>query len=213
MSCAICEKRRPRRYCPGVRGEICPVCCGTEREVTVRCPSDCEYLIEARKHERSATPLNRETLPHQDIPLSEEFLGEHADLIASLCIALRREAARSDAVDSDAREAIESLIQTYRTLQSGLLYAKLPANPLAANLHRVMHAAGLEYQSEERERMGISKTRDADILRVLVFLDVLAIDRNNGRKFGRAFLDTLPQFHPEDDTAGSEVSGSSLILP
>ena len=44
MNCAICETRRPRRYCPGVRGEICAICCGTAREVTVDCPLDCPYL-------------------------------------------------------------------------------------------------------------------------------------------------------------------------
>ena len=52
MPCAICQIRRPRRFCPGVRGDICSLCCGTEREVTVNCPLDCEYLQEARKHEK-----------------------------------------------------------------------------------------------------------------------------------------------------------------
>src|SRR5580704_15160881 len=111
MPCAICEKRRPRRYCPGVRGEICPVCCGTEREVTVHCPSDCEYLVEARKHERRGI-LDPATIPHRDIPVTEEFLEANADLISALSIALTAEAARSGAVDSDAREALASLIQT-----------------------------------------------------------------------------------------------------
>ncbi len=83
MLCAICQKRRPRRYCPGVRGDICAVCCGTEREVTVRCPSDCEFLMEARKHERTEG-LDPATIPHRDITISEEFLEEHSDLISML---------------------------------------------------------------------------------------------------------------------------------
>ena len=53
MACAICETRRPRRFCPGVRGDICSICCGTEREVTVDCPLDCEYLQEARRHDKA----------------------------------------------------------------------------------------------------------------------------------------------------------------
>src|SRR5579863_6469942 len=135
MSCAICQKRRPRRYCPGVRGEICPVCCGTEREVTVRCPADCEYLVEARKHERTAG-LEPAAIPHRDLGISEEFLEENTGLIAELSGALTGEADRSGAVDSDAREALATLIQTYRTLQSGVIYESLPSNPLAADLHR-----------------------------------------------------------------------------
>ena len=54
--CAICHTRRPRRYCPGVRGHICPVCCGTERENTVSCPLDCPYLREARVREKERIP-------------------------------------------------------------------------------------------------------------------------------------------------------------
>ena len=42
--------RRPKRFCPGVRGDICTICCGTEREITVDCPLDCVYLREAHQH-------------------------------------------------------------------------------------------------------------------------------------------------------------------
>ena len=57
------------------------------------------------------------------------------------------------------------------------------------------------------------KTRDADILGVLVFLDVLAVDRNNGRKCGRAFLDALLRFQLAEESAGVEETASPLILP
>jgi hypothetical protein len=212
MLCAICQKRRPRRYCPGVRGDICAVCCGTEREVTVRCPLDCEFLMEARKHERTEG-LDPATIPHRDITISEEFLEEHSDLIAGLSGALTGEASRNGAVDSDAREALARLIQSYRALQSGVIYENLPANPLAADMHRAMQAAASRFLAEERRGLGMSKTRDSDILRSLVFLDVLSMDRNNGRKYGRSFLDALLKFQPADARADREESGSSLILP
>jgi hypothetical protein len=212
MLCAICQKRRPRRYCPGVRGEICAVCCGTEREVTVRCPSDCEFLMEARKHERTEG-LDPATIPHRDIPISEEFLEEHSDLISKLGAALTGGAAHSEVVDLDAREALTALIQSYRTLQSGVIYESLPANPLAADLYGAVQSAAAQFLAEERRALGMAKTRDADILRALVFLDVLSIDRNNGRKYGRSFLDALQGFQPAETSAGGEERGSSLILP
>src|ERR1035441_6424798 len=53
MQCSICQTRRSRRFCPGVRGEICSLCCGEEREVTVDCPLDCEFLREGRRHEKA----------------------------------------------------------------------------------------------------------------------------------------------------------------
>jgi hypothetical protein len=211
MLCAICEKRRPRRYCPGVRGEICPQCCGTEREVTVRCPSDCPYLMEARKHEQTVG-LDADKIPHRDIPLSHEFLEDHEALIAFLSLALVEEAERIHAVDSDAREALESLIQTYRTLQSGIIYENLPPNPLASSLYEAARVAAARYMDEERKAFGVSRCRDADVLRALVFLDVLSLDRNNGRRYGRSFLDAIGRLQPPAGSAGGPTA-SSLILP
>ncbi len=74
-------------------------------------------------------------------------------------------------------------------------------------------AAAAQFLAEERRALGMAKTRDADILRALVFLDVLSIDRDNGRKYGRSFLDALLGFQPAAVSAGGEERGSSLILP
>src|SRR5215469_4020769 len=101
MACAICEIRRPRRFCPGVRGDICSLCCGTEREMTVDCPLDCEYLQEARLHEKPQ-PLEESQIPNRDITLSEHFLEEHEPLLAFLGRAVAEAAfASSGANDFD----------------------------------------------------------------------------------------------------------------
>jgi len=119
MACAICRVRKPRRYCPGVRGDICTLCCGNEREVTVECPFDCPYLEEARKHERTQL-VNPDTFPNQDIRLKEEFLEEHEELLVAAGRSLLQAALDTPgAVDTDVREALDGLIRTSRTLQSG----------------------------------------------------------------------------------------------
>src|ERR1035438_2370966 len=129
MACALCETRRPRRYCPGVRGEICTMCCGTEREMTVDCPPDCEFLLEARKHDKPV--LLDAAIPNQDIQVTEEFVAENEELVLRLAEALVKAAETSpEVVDFDAREALEAAIRTYRTRQSGLYYESLPENPL-----------------------------------------------------------------------------------
>ena len=58
----------------------------------------------------------------------------------------------------------------------------------------------------------MTQTRDADILGVLVFLQRLELDNNNGRKRGRAYLDFLSTFFPEQP-AESTPATSSLIVP
>jgi hypothetical protein len=211
MACAICETRRPRRFCPGVRGDICSICCGTEREITVDCPLDCEYLQEARRRERPA-PVEESTIPNRDIRVTETFLRENEPLLVFPGRSLAGAAFETGAVDFDVREALDALIRTYRTLQSGVYYESQPANLIAANVYRAVQSAFEEFRKQEQQSLGISKTRDADVLGVLVFLQRIELDRNNGRRRGRAFLDELRGFYSAEP-ASTEPAPSSLILP
>ena len=212
MACAICQSRRPRRFCPGVRGDICTICCGTEREETVFCPLDCEYLREAHKHEKPASPQPSD-VPNRDIRISEEFLHKNEELLAYLSQALPDAAMRiSDAVDFDVREALEALVRTYRALQNGVYYENRPNNPIAARICAATQERIAEYRRAELEQWGMPKTRDADVLGALVFLQRLEIDRNNGRRRGRAYLAFLKELDPSQDRRIAPAR-SSLVLP
>jgi len=208
--CAICKTRRPRRYCPGIGGEICAICCGTEREVTISCPFDCVYLREARRHEKAAFPEN---LPNSDIEVSEKFVEQNERLLSAVASTVFRAAmAASGAVDFDVREALEGLIRTYRTLRSGIYFESRPTNPLAAAIYNAVEETVAGFRRAEQEQTGVSHTRDADVLAVLVFLQRYEYARNNGRRKGRAFLDALREFYPEF-SGGEPAPSSSLILP
>ena len=212
MPCAICKTRRPRRLCPGVGGDICTLCCGAERENSVDCPLDCEYLREAHLHEQAA-PFDRENIPNRDVPITEEFLQENEELLIYLAVSLLENAmCIPGTVDFDVRETLDSLIRTYRTLQTGLYYDSLPANPLAARLCAAVQNSVDAYRKAETEQRGMSKTRDATILGLLVFLQHLELTHNNGRRRGRAFLDALSGFYPPEPDSALSAS-SSLILP
>lgn len=175
------------------------------------CPLNCEYLQEARKHEAPAE-FDVAKMGNPDIRVTQEFLESHSMLVLAANSVVLRAALQNGAVDSDVREGLASLIQTYRTLQSGVIYEALPANPLAAHLHRAVQEELRLFRELEREQEGISKTRDSDVLRVLVFLERLALDRNNGRPRSRAFLDVLRSFQPETAPV-LDTASSSLILP
>jgi hypothetical protein len=211
MACAICEIRRPKRFCPGVRGEICSICCGTEREVTVDCPLDCEYLQEARRREKP-TPVEEAAIPNRDIKVTETFLRDNEPLLVFTGRSLAGASFETGAIDFDVREALDALIRTYRTLQSGVYYESQPANLMAANIYRALQDALAEFRKREQESLGLSKTRDADVLGVLVFLQRIELDRNNGRRRGRAFLDELRGFYSAEP-GSPETATSSLILP
>ena len=193
--CKSCEKRRARRYCPGLGANICPVCCGTERENTIDCPLDCEYLQEARRHEKPQE-VSADAVPNPDVRLNEQFIRDHEDMIVWLAAALNRAMEKEHAVDSDSREALEALARTYKTLESGLIYETRPQNPYAAAIQESLKASVEELRKQVTEDSGMNTLRDADVLGALVFLQRLELQHANGRRRGRAFFDFLRTAFP-----------------
>jgi len=205
MKCKICNTRKPRRYCPGLAADICSVCCGAEREVSVNCPLECEYLVEARLHEKPVA-IAPEQFPNQDIRVTEEFLREHEPLLIFLgSKLLEGSLATAGAVDADVREALDSLIRTYRTLQSGLYYETKPNNLVAAQIHESLQQSVDKLRKELSEK-GAGAIRDVEILAVLVFLERMALSRDNGRPRGRAFIDYLRAYFPHERPAAAAPS-------
>jgi len=118
------------------------------------------------------------------------------------------------AVDSDVRDALDALIRTHRTLQSGVYYETRPVNALANRIFSETQTNLENFRKSEREETGLSRTRDADVLGVLVFLQRLELDRNNGRPRGRAFLDSLRGFLGDvDGSLPQTPRPSPLIVP
>jgi hypothetical protein len=205
-ACRICEKRRPRRYCPGVEGDICPICCGTGREVTVNCPLDCVFLQDARKHER-LPEVDPRQFPNVDIKVDDEFLRRNEALLILLASTLASVSLKTaGAVDNDVKQALDSLVRTYRTLQSGLVYEVRPDNVLAKTIHTEMQEAVRVLR--ERLESGNAALRDADVLGILAFLQRLEIQHNNQRPKGRAFIDFLRSFFPPTPFEKERVSGA-----
>lgn len=209
MNCAICETRRPRRFCPAVRSEICPVCCGQSRETTVDCPLDCRHLAEAHAHERLPEP-DPEKYPQKDVEITERFAQENSALFAFVGHALASIAVSNASVnDNDFREALEAITRTYRTLESGLVYETRPANPLAAAIQQRLAGQLEEARKRLREQTGMETLRDADVLGVLVMFQRVEYTHNNGRPRSRAFLEMLCREFPPQPPS----STANLIVP
>jgi hypothetical protein len=195
--CRICETRKPRRSCPGVGGDICALCCGSEREVTVNCPLDCEYLLEARRHERE-NEVDPDQFPNRDVRITETFLRDHADLLTYSARALLEASLTTTGVgDNDVREALEAMIRTLRTAESGLIYESRPQNPYADAVVQKFQQSLEQLREHLRRELGMHTVRDAEVLGVLVFLQRMELTHNNGRRRGRAFLSFLLEHFPQ----------------
>jgi hypothetical protein len=213
MACPLCGTRRPRRACPALGQQICPVCCGTKRLVQIQCPSDCAYLASAREHPAAVAVRRQQRdvsllLQHvRDLnqPQSELFLLMNTFL-------LRYEPPELQAlVDDDVVEATAALAATYETAARGVIYehrpAALPADRLATALRPLI--------AEAAKRGGASFDRDAAV--VLRRIEeaaraVRAADPSNRR----AYLDLLDRVLAKDDRPAARrgaESRSRLIVP
>ena len=218
MACVICEIRKEKRFCPAVHGRICPQCCGEQREVTLDCPSDCPYLIQAREHERprSAEQIDPAGLFLQ-VEMSDQFMYEHEHLLMGLTFALAK-AARGDRSlhDQDLISALSTLATSYeRRLNSGLHYEPPMTSESQRRAVAEVETMVKEYREAEQKHVGYSTLRDSEVLKGLVFLLRLAYGRTSGRPKSRAFVEFLYAQFPEKESAvvTPQEAGSRIILP
>ncbi len=213
MSCPICSKRKPQRYCPAKVETICAVCCGTEREVTIDCPADCPYLIAARRYEEEhRKPRDPGKIPFPDEALRPEVIYEHEPFVAGLVFTILKYAqAHSESTDSTILEALHSLAETTRTLVSGIYFERPPDTPLPRGLYEGLTKATVELKQSETQRTGSPRIKDSEVFQMLVLMLRLGTDVTNGRRRSRAFLDYLRSRYPETQ----EVTGepSRIIVP
>lgn len=193
MSCPICGKRPPKRFCPAKGEKICAICCGREREVTIDCPSGCPHLVAAHRYEAEhRQPLSSEEFPYRDIKFPVDFVYERWPVVTSIATTiLVFQAQHKEVDDSAVSSALEALAEMYRTLGSGIYYERPPDAPLARALYAQIAHALQELQKNEAGRSNFPRLKDSDIFQLLVFLLRVGKQEFNGRPRSRAFLDFL----------------------
>jgi hypothetical protein len=212
VSCPICEKRKAARFCPAKGEKICAVCCGTEREVTIDCPSDCSYLVAAHRyedeHQRSLpadTPLLAEKIPQDIVHTHQQLMAALAFSIAKFC------AVQPATVDTDVLGALQALAETYKTLGSGIIYEKPPVAPLPRELYAALITFISEVKKQQAERANTASLKDSEVFFLLVFLYRMGLLRTNGRSRSRRFIEFLRGQFPQSPELKREES--RIIVP
>ena len=218
MACSICDIRKEKRFCPAVHGRICPQCCGEQREVTLDCPSDCPYLLQAREHEkpRALDTLDQAKL-FPSVELGDQFLYDHEHLILGLSFALANAIRKDRAInDADLIAVLTTLASSYETLvNSGLHYGNAMTSLSQQAVAGEIQAMVKQYRETEEKHLGYSRLRDSDILRALVFLLRMGYTHTSGRPKSRAYADFVLSQFPEKQSAIAtpEQAGSRIIVP
>lgn len=210
MKCPLCESRKARRSCPAKAVQICPVCCGTKREVEIDCPSDCAHLHAGREYE--SEKLARTTaLPPRTRKLWEDgFLARYQPALMAVgqLVTVTRHS-QPELTDADLLAAIDSLLQTFHTLDKGIYYDFTPSTPAQRSLYITLK---MFFQGSSHAGI-VSQTRltAAESVDCLQFLKELSWTLVLPRARSRAFLDHLKSVAgvPPGTTSGEP----RLILP
>jgi hypothetical protein len=213
MSCPICERRPPKRFCPAKGEKICNICCGREREVTIDCPSGCPYLVAARRYEAEhRKPISVDQFPYRDVEFPADFIHDRSASVVDLAMAiLDFQTQNRDLNDGVVLASLEALAETYRTLSTGIYYERPPDASLARALYGYLTESVRGLQEREAERSGFSSVKESDVFRLLVFLLRVGHREANGRPRSRAFLDFLHSQFPLPERVAKE--GPRIIIP
>lgn len=211
--CPICNKRRAERYCPAKCEKICAIDCGTEREVSIDCPSDCAYLAAAHRWEQNhPKPLAESDVPFPDVSFPADLVHTQQAALSGLgyTVAAYSVDQRSLA-DSDVFTAVRAMAETRRTLLSGIYYEKPPEIPVAARLYAALAKFIEDEKKHAAEHPEFPALKDSEIFHLLVFFLRFGRLRSNGRPRTRAFLEFLRSQFPSE--AGVSKEEPRIILP
>jgi hypothetical protein len=211
MKCGLCDLKRAKRHCPAKSALICPQCCGEKRVLEIDCPENCPYLIAGRA--RGIADYNRRigALDSRDHDRNSRVFHDHQDVIARLEYAIARERMSSrDLRDRDVMQAVNILLDTYRTEDNGVLYEKtsedLRIEPLRRELRKVIESL----RNQGGEAKGIVDPQSTR-LQLSVAIDCLECIRSmvvayqSDKHSSSGYVDFLARVLPRQDTSSSIV--------
>jgi hypothetical protein len=156
-----------------------------------------------------------------DIEIPQQFLYEREELILGLSFALAK-TARADRslMDRDVLAAVSTLARTYNTMvNSSLIYEPPTTNlvhqAVVRDIASEVDTLAREYREEEERHIGLTRLRDSDVLKGLVFLLQFGVLRTSGRPKSRGFIDLLLAQFPDKQSVlvGPDDGGSRIVIP
>ena len=205
--CPLCAERSAKRFCPAKGEEICPVCCGTHREVTIDCPTSCVHLKAGQSYESERKPIDHALLTRVQ-GFGTPFVQQYGHILAAVGQAVTEERRTSNwLVDADVAEVYKALGATLKTLASGIYYESLPDGAIRQSLFRRLKSMldSLMESSDSRKALRIS-----EVLSILDFLALTVALNSSGRPKSRQYLDWIAA---ASGAASPATEPSRLIIP
>jgi hypothetical protein len=214
MKCILCEKRKAKRSCPAKSTLICAQCCGEKRILEIDCPESCEYLKAGRECEAEDYRRRLQSLDSQTQERNQRVLMEHQQVVAHLEYAIARQRMLSrDLQDKDVAQAVDILLETYKTEDKGILYEKASDDLRVESLRRELREIVESHRNPEgKEGKGIVDPQSTRLplgkaIDCLEFIRSLARLYLKDRDPGPGYVGFLARVIPREETR------SSILLP
>lgn len=205
MKCDLCDLKKAKRHCPAKNGWICSQCCGEKRVLEIDCPETCAYLISARGREVEDYARRVRTLDPKDYDRNSRVLHNNRDVVANLEYIIARERLSSrDLRDRDVAQAIDVLLDTYRTEDNGVLYEKISEDLRVESLRRELRKVIESLRNPEGEAKGIVDPKSTR-LQLGAAIDCLETIRSlvgayeSGRNSTSGYVDFLARVLPRKE--------------
>ncbi len=213
MKCILCEKRKPKRYCPAKKASICPVCCGEKRGVTINCPLDCQYYVEGQKH-------HQQKIMHQRIKKEgtrsyarkAELFKHNPELFAHLekgFVTIFR--SDKSLTNKDLVSGLDLAYKTLETEKKGVIYQHQSGNKYADEISD--HVLGIVSQFKDSPELGPNRiTLDFGVMVIKEFLDEARFYMENDEN-PKSYLIHLMRYHPEEEAPSAQSESKLIITP
>jgi len=212
MKCELCDKRKPKRYCPAKRTSICPVCCGEKRGVEINCPPDCQYYVEGQKHHQQKIMQQRIKKDGARSYVRKAELYKHnPELFAHLekgFVSIFR--ADKNLTNKDLVSGLDLAHQTLETEKKGIIFQHQSGNNYADEISN--HVLGIVSHFKNNPEVGENRINlDFAILVVKEFLNEARFYMKNDAN-PKSYFIYLLRYHPEEE-APVQAESKLIITP
>jgi hypothetical protein len=214
MKCSLCDQRKAKRQCPAKNALICAQCCGEKRILEINCPETCPYLKAGREREVEDYGRRLRNLDENAQARNRRILKDSQDAIVRLEYALSQERLMShDMTDKEVVQAVDVLLETYKTEDKGVLYEKtsedLRIEPLRRELRKILESLRNPEGTEAKGIVDPQSTRLtlSAAIDCLEYIRSIAAAYLQDRRSASGYVDFLARVIPRKETR------SSIIMP
>jgi hypothetical protein len=213
MKCILCNQRKSKRFCPAKNHQICPQCCGEKRVLEIDCPESCVYLKTGREREVEDYKKHLNGMSWAAAEKNRKVLMERQEIVAHLEYVLSQERRRSRYLtDKEVKQAVDILLENYRTEQKGVLYEKkseaLQIESLRGQLKEIIESYRNPEGAEKRGIVDPASNRLPldDAIGCLEFIQSLVQSYLEEKRSDTGYLDFLLRVTPREETRSSIIA-------